>query len=252
MAAISIASMALLTPSADAAPSQASSGVIDGWLLSQRAREEGAIEVKLCKTGVKLTVSKSGLVVLAAAPWRDAYMYCLKTNNIFKMPVDKFTNPYLRTMVMFDGGALAEIETVEKGKIKSVDIECNLLTEKPGFAEHQLAKRRQGQIAARAPMNILYVVTDHFKVDRRISHILAKMYAVPVTDRIPLQFNYTNVSHEKDKQLTTTQVKAAKLKASDFLPPSGLKSVKDGMSVLVPEDSDPGLDLMMMGRTKIK
>gem|GEM_PF-2465109 len=248
----SLAALAWPTPYAQAAPAASTGANVNGWFLSQRAREEGNIDVELCKTGVRMTVSKSGLVILAAAPWRDAYMYCLKTHNIFKMPLEKYANPYMRTMVMFDGGALAETETVERGKETSVGIECKLLTEKPGFAKRQLEKRRQGQIAPRSPMTIQYLVTDHFKVDPRISHIMAKVYAVPVTDSVPLQFNYTNVSREKDKQLSTTAVKPAKFKASDFQPPAGLKTVKDGMAVLVPEDSDPGLDLMMMGRTKLK
>lgn len=43
-----------------------------------------------------------------------------------------------------------------------------------------------------------------------------------------------------------------KIKPSDFKVPPGLKTVSDGQLVLVPDSEDSGLELMMMGRSKVK
>ncbi|MBS1990902.1 MAG: hypothetical protein JSS83_10320 [Cyanobacteria bacterium SZAS LIN-3] len=229
-----------------------SEALIDGWRLSQHNREVGNVQTEVCKHGVRITVAKSSLVVIATAPWKEAYLFCTKTGNIYKTPVEKFANPYLRSMALFDGGSLTDCQTIPKGPIESVGVDCQLRTEKPGFAEKQLAKRKQGLIAARSAMNIKHIVTDKFKADPRIAHIMAKMFAIPVCDSVPLQFTFTSVSYELQNQLNTTKVTPIKIKLSDFHPPAGLKEVKEGIAVLVPEESDGALDLMMMGRTKTK
>jgi hypothetical protein len=237
---------------ASVAPSQAADGDLDGWKLSQWVREDGFIDVSICKSAVRIFIPKNGLVVLAAAPWKEANLYCTKTGNIFKTTPAKFHNPYLSAMAMFDGGSIADIDAVLKGPTKSLDIPCRSYIAPPAFSQRQMAKFKNGTIAGRAPLKIEYVVTDHFKTDPHVGQIISRFYALPQTDSVPLQLNYTTVTLDPLKQLNTSSCKKVKIKASDFKLPPGLKAVGDGRSVLVPDNSDGALDLMMMGQSKVK
>jgi hypothetical protein len=230
----------------------ADGGTIDGWKLQQWKREDGIIDVYLCKTAVRIVIPKNGLNVQASAPWKEACLYCTKTNNIFKTPLAKFRNPYLSTMAIFDGGSITDIPLALKGPTKHLGIPCVSYVDVPGFSQRQMAKKKNGSITDRAPLTFNYVVSDNFKVDPEIGHLMSAFYAMPRTTSVPLQFTLTNVILEPGAELKTSSCKKLKLKASDFKLPPGLKEVKESMAVLVPDNSDGSLDLLMMGRSKVK
>jgi hypothetical protein len=242
----------LLTALALFAPARAADGGLDGWKLAQWSREAGNFEVYICQSGVRMIIPKNGLIVVACAPWQEVSLYCSKTGNIYKTTLPKFRNPYLSTMSIFEGGLLADIGVGLKGPIKIVDIPSKCYVERPGFTQSQLAKFRNGTIASRAPLSVEYIVSDYFKTDPDVGHIMSRFYALPQTGSVPLQFTYKDMAANPGKQLITTSIKSVKLKASDFKAPVGLKVVKEAMAVLVPNSSDGALDLMMMGQSKVK
>jgi len=223
----------------------------DGWKLEQWSRETGRLDVYVEKSAVRIFVPKSGMTVIASEPWQEAYIYCGKTGKIFKSPVAKFRNPYIGALALFDGGILADIKTVAKGPAKVKDISCQAYVETAGFSKRQLDKYKAGQVAARAPMHLEYMITNQLKVDPHVGQIMSKFYAVPTTSSVPLQFKFTSVKLENNEQLLTYSCKKIKIKASEFRLPPGLKAVNDGMKILTPDNSADGLDLMMMG-TKVK
>lgn len=243
---------ALLYSLTQVAPVAANDGEVDGWILSQTVRETGNLQVYVCKSALRIYMPKNGLVVLASAPWKEAALYCTKTGNIYRTKLSDFHNPYIKTMTMFDGEALCDVEVALKGTTESVGLPCKYYIEKPGFKQKQLAKKRNGTVTGRAPLELKYIVTDELKLDPHIGQTISKFYSLPSTDSVPLQFIYINVVHERDTQLTTLSCKRAKLRTAQFRVPPGLKAVNEGMSVLVPDRSDGALDLMMMGQSKVK
>jgi hypothetical protein len=243
---------AVVTALASFAPAQAADGQLDGWKLAQWSREEGNLDVCICKSAVRIFIAKSGLVVLACAPWKEVDFYCTKTGKVFKTPMAKFHNPWSGTMALWDGGGLSSIDLVLKGPIKIKDIPCQMYVQTPGFSRRQMARYTSASTADRSPMTVEYAVSDDFKTAPQVGQIVSRFYALPSTSSLPIQFTYTSVVYRLHKQLTMSACKKAKFKASDFKLPPGLKIVNDGMAVIVPDNSDGGLDLMMMGRSKVK
>ncbi len=221
-------------------------------MLQQWQREDGIVEVFMCKTAVRIFIPKNGLCVVASAPWKETSLYCTKTHNVYKSPTSNFHNPYLSAMAMFDGGSFADVHVVLKGSTKILDIPAKTYIEPPGFSQRQVAKHRGGIVADRAPLKLEFVATDYFKTDPHIDQIISQFYALPHCQGVPLNLSYTTVEAVALKQLTTSKCKKVKIKASDFALPPGLKAVNDGRSVLVPDSQDGGLDLMMMGGSKVK
>jgi len=226
--------------------------MVDGWFLGQNARETGRTDVFVSKRALRIYVPKSGLTVVATYPWRQVAMYCTKTGNLCKTNLKDFRNPYLRSMALFDGSSLSDFEATEKGDIQKLGLQCKELVEPRGFAKHQIAKYKQGQTGARTPSTFQYIVTRSLPADPQIGLILSRFFALPLTNAVPLQFIYTNVKGEPEKNLQISIVKETKYKSSDFKIPTGLKEVKEEITVLVPDTSDGALDLMMMGRSKVK
>jgi hypothetical protein len=234
------------------APTLAADSEVDGWKLTQWEREIGILDVYFTKSSVRLFCAKNGLTIVASAPWKDVSMYCSKTGNVFSSPMDKFRNPYLNTISMFDGGNFTDIKVVLKGQSKQLDLACQTFIEPPNFSQRQLAKYKNGMIIGRAPFSLEFVTTNQFNLDPQVGRIISRFYALPQTDSVPIRLTYTSVSREAEKQLTTSACKKIKMKASDFKVPPGLKQVKDGQLVIVPDNEDGALDLMMMGRSKVK
>ncbi|MBU6453692.1 MAG: hypothetical protein KGS72_18070 [Cyanobacteria bacterium REEB67] len=231
-------------------PAQSANTDVEGWELTQRVRLTGNIDVSICKTGVRLFVPENGLVIIAAAPWKEAYFYCKKTGNIYKTPFARVTNPYLKAMALWTGSEFSAVKVVLKGPVKSLGRPCLRYVEAPGSEQQLASQYKKGEIDGRAPKRLEYIVTNYFDTDPHVGWFIARFCTLPSTDRVPLQFKYTSVDEHSATELATYSCKRVKLKSTDFEPPHGLNLVNDSCQVLVPDNSEGSID-MMMGQTKI-
>ena len=227
---------------------------IDGWLLHQRLRIGGSVDLFLSKSALRLVLTKSGLVFVASAPWQEAYIYCKATGRIYRTSFSKLSSPYVGSMALFDGNILSQLKVVSRGKGETAGITCKLFSELPGEDKRLIALYKRGEITGRTPAKLKYLVTDQLKLAPQIATAISRFYALPDTGYVPLEFSFLNVADEKGEELSTSSCKAVKLNPADFTPPPGLKAVTDSRLVLVPDQSDEenGIDLMMMGRTHTK
>ena len=75
---------------------------------------------------------------------------------------------------------------------------------------------------------------------------MSRFYAIPTVDDVPIEFAYMDMTGHERVELGTETYKRANIKASEFQLPGGLKTVKEAMTVLVPDNAGGELDLMMM------
>jgi len=229
-------------------------GAIDGWKLQQWLRIGGDVELCISKSAMRMTISKSKLVLLASAPWKDAYIYCKNTGRIYKTPFSKIASPYLGAMALWDGGVTTQVKVIPAKQEEMVGIKCQVLSEPPGQQKRLTELFRKGDLTGRAPGKLKYRVTDQLKTPPQIGAALARFYALPETQSVPLEFNCTTVSGDKNEELKTYACKPTKFSEADFALPKGLKEVNDARLVLVPDSSEEGngIDLMMMSRSGVK
>jgi hypothetical protein len=225
---------------------------IDGWLLHQRNRTDGGLDVAVSKNNLRIIIPKNGLTMLACAPWKEVAIYCTKTKNIYRTSASEFRNPYLRAMSLFDGHTKTDVPIVLKGPCEDLAMPCNTYVARPGFEREQRLRRKNQLVNAGAPVEITYINTGALHCDPHIGKLMSRFYALPEMEDIPLQFRYVDTSQEKSVELSTTSCKKTRFKACDFKVPAGLTPVKDAMTVLVPDNKNGELDLMMMGQTKVK
>jgi hypothetical protein len=233
-------------------PVQAAESELECWKLSQWTREDGNLDLYVSKSAVRIFCPKNGLCVVAAAPWKEVSLFCTKTGNAFKTTPEKFHNPYLTAMGLFQGGSFAEIIVALRGPVKHLDLPCRMMIEQPGFSQRQISRHKSAIIGNRSPLKLEYIVTNYFKADPHVGQVISKFYTTPVTNSVPLELTYTTMVSTQEKQLTTSSCKRIKVNASEFTVPAGMKAVNDSKKVLVPDQSDGSLDLMMMGRSKFK
>lgn len=224
---------------------------IEGWKLTQRGRLTGNIDVFFCRSAVKIVIPKNGLTVVCSAPWKEASYFCKGTGAVFSTPFDKVSNPYVKAMALCGGGELSEIKVVASGPAKSIGLTCREYAEDPQLIKGIRAACKAGEISGRAPTKIAYLLASDLPVDPHIGRLMARFFALPQAEGIPLQFNYDSMTDHKCIELASYACKQAKLKPSDFTVPKGLKTVSDACKVLVPDNSDEALD-MMMGQSKLK
>jgi hypothetical protein len=237
----------LITPAARAEPT------IDGFQLKQNQRLGGDVDLSVCPSALKITFSKSGLSLIARAPWKEAFLVCKPTGRVYKTNFDQVASPYLGAMALFDGGT-NQVKTIPSKTEEMVGIKCQVFVDPPGQEKRLRELFHKGDVTGRAPGKLKYIVTRQLNTPPQIGSALARFYALPDTQGIPLEFSSLTVSGDKNEELKTFSCKAAKFKQSDFALPTGLKSVRDARLVLVPDkgNEENGMDLMMMSRSGVK
>ena len=121
------------------------------------------MSVSLSKTHLRMFIPKSGLTILSSAPWKDVFLFCTKTGNVYRTSGSVFRNPYLSTREIFDGGTLANIKVIAAGTAKKFELDCKKYIEPPGFSKIQMQKRKADMIASRSPFSLSYLVTKPAK-----------------------------------------------------------------------------------------
>jgi hypothetical protein len=222
---------------------------IDGWQLQQKSRLGGKIDLFVCKSAVRIVFPKNGMVFLAAAPWKQTYLYCTRTGHVFKSSFSHVSSPYTRAMAFFDGTELSQIKVQFKGPEDLLGFPSRLFVETPEQEKRLREMYKNKEVTGRTPGKLKYVVTDYFKTEPQVGLAISRFFAFPETRSVPLQFTFTTLSNEPFEELVTLSCKPIKMSSGGFVLPSGLKTVIDGRMVLVPEhaEEDSGFNLLLGG-----
>jgi hypothetical protein len=220
---------------------------VHGYMLRQRSRAEGALEVYVSKSSVRLEIIKNGFILISAAPWREVTMYCTRTHNFYKCPFQQIRNPYLKLRNMYDGGAMTDLPLVPNGEGSICNLKTKVFVQKPGFEMTQMSRRSNNMIASRAPRRVTYQTTTALKCDPQVGFLLSRFYALPETNEVPLELTYVAVEDKNKIELETSTCKKTEIAIADFTLPTGYKQVKDALQVIVPDNKDGELDMMMFG-----
>jgi hypothetical protein len=236
------------------AQSEEPEGDLDGWELEQKLRIVGKIDLFVCRSAVRIDFPKSGMVFVATSPWKEAYFYCRRTGHMFKTSFRQVSSPYAGTMDLADGCKLSQLKAVFRCAQVAAGIPGKLFVEPPGQEERLKALYKSGELTARMPAKLKYIVSDYFKTPPEIGAVISRIYILPETESVPLQFSFTNLVHEPGVELTTYSCKPARLSRNVIAPPRGLKAVKDARLVIVPENAqdDSAMNLMLMERKPLR
>lgn len=237
-----------------AAAKAAGAAELSGYKLHQSLRIGGDVDLYVCPTALRVCFVKSRLNFVTRAPWKEAYLYCQDTGQIFRTPFSKVVSPYQQAMALFDGAITTQVKVLPRKSEKLLGVNCRICEDPPGQAQKLTELFKKGDITGRAPGKLRFVMTDSLKVPPQLASALSRFYALPDSSGVPLEFSFTTVGGDKMHELRTFKISPEKFLNADFDPPTGLKWVKDGRLVLVPagQGEENGIDLMMLNRSGFK
>jgi hypothetical protein len=79
----------------------------------------------------------------------------------------------------------------------------------PGFAERQLARFKQNYFPSRNPKEVQYDLIKDLKFDSKVCHTVQRVYGLPFTEGIPVQFLFHDLDNDPQTYLETVEADRA-------------------------------------------
>jgi hypothetical protein len=204
------------------------------------------MQVTLTSDGVKAISPKNGLVMLYKKPYKNVILYSEKSRKYFQVPFAKFTNPFQKSMAMFNGLVLAGIpvEKVKSESIYGLPVDRYMAT--TAYENKIIAGPVVRGVIPRS--QVKYWVTASGLYNANIGLMLNRYYGLPgQLGGVPIRLEHRGYSKSYETFLETNKVSRTVVPQSILALPAGYRPVQQAQSVLLEDDSDDAMQLIMMG-----
>lgn len=213
----------------------------DGWRIAQRCILQGDEQVVLCNHGVKIHNPKNDLTILFVAPFKEVIYFDKHTGLTCKVPAEKNTNPYNRTIGMFSGLSLADVPLKRIAPSKLLGLPTSNYATDETYSKEQVNQVKLDKHNNNRFKFVNLAVFTSLGISSIEQEFLARHYGLSskVVDGAPANLLYHSMSDRSTVYLSTQRCEKSKISESEFAVPPNLKTVNSAQAVITGDN--PGI-----------
>ncbi|RTL38081.1 MAG: DUF4412 domain-containing protein [Candidatus Melainabacteria bacterium] len=218
------------TPVADSKAS--SEKLIPAWVINVNSNFAGTVLYCITPNAVRVKFDKLGLVMIIKAPKWNALVYNESNKNYVDLPYEHWKAKFLlRGKRVADKSVV--LTPVKTGKKQSIlGVPCYQV----------VVKRKDAKSKNEITMAEAWIAKD-IQAPPQFNSMMKTMLDIPIDSGTPMRvFQMGKTSNKMVMVMDCYKAAKTEVKASDFVPLTGYKKVKDEMAMMLDESDDAGAD----------
>lgn len=218
------------TPVTDSKAS--SEKMIPAWVINVNSNFAGTVLYCITPNAVRVKFDKLGLVMIIKAPKWNALVYNESNKNYVDLPYEHWKAKFLlRGKRVADKSVV--LTPVKTGKKQSIlGVPCYQV----------IVKRKDAKSKNEVVMAEAWIAKD-IQAPPQFNSMMKTMLDIPIDSGTPMRvFQMGKTSNKMVMVMDCYKAAKTEVKASDFVPLTGYKKVKDEMAMMLDESDDAGAD----------
>ena len=229
-----------------AVPSSATDPV--GWVLTQKSKLCGSMQVYLTRDAVRAFDAKTSTVLVSKSPEWNVIVFNTSSKTVYTSPFNRFKGyDHIDRQVLM-GYKFGGLPLEKKPGTDTVGgYKANIYGTSEKTQRSYRAQYLRGEISGGSPRRARLLVSNDLPLPPQPGILLSHLYGIAPTSGIPLQFECENQEGKKKFNLKTTAIKSKAIEARQFDCPSGYRPVANIESVHIDAGGQTAMEEMLMG-----